>query len=70
MNYKKPSDMLFICLRIITGCFLLPEEQQDVREAFLAINVSDSGEITKQELLMALPDLEEHDATLIINNAC
>ena len=56
-NFKKPNDMMYICLRIISSCFLEPCTQVSIREAFLFINSSDSGEITKEELQAALPDL-------------
>jgi len=40
----------------MVSCFLPPENQTLVREAFMAINTSDSGEITFEELRVALPD--------------
>lgn len=69
-NFQKPNDMMYICHRIISSCFLDPSTQLSIREAFLHINSSDSGEITHQELQAALPDLISDEIDSIINNAC
>ena len=49
-SYRKTNDLLFICQKIIVSCFLDLDSQKDVSGAFLAINTSDSGEITYDEL--------------------
>ena len=36
------------------SCFSIPESQNEVRDAFLHINTSDSGEISTTELKNAL----------------
>ena len=60
-EFKKPKDFLFICQRIIISCFFVPESQSDIRDAFLHINKSDSGQINFEELKTALPDFSEED---------
>lgn len=52
------------------SCFLPPENQTLVREAFMAINSSDSGEISLEELSAALPDYSEDQVKEIIANVC
>ena len=39
----------------------MPESQSDIRDAFLHINKSDSGQINFEELKTALPDFSEED---------
>ena len=62
--------MLYVCQKIIVSCFLDSDTQNDVRETFLAINQSDSGEITADELRNALPDLNEAEINDILFNSC
>jgi len=69
-NYKRTNDMLFICQKIIVSCFLEADCQTNVREAFLVINTSDSGEINAEELKIALPNLSDSEITEIISNRC
>ena len=69
-DFRRPRDFMFICLRIINSCLLDHDSHHDAREAFLTINQSDSGQITQEELMAALPDLTEEEAFSIISNAC
>ena len=59
---------MFICQRIIVSCFFVPENQSQVRDAFLHINSSDSGEITHKELAKAFPILSYHEIKAMIEN--
>ena len=68
--FRKPNSFLFICQRIIMSCFFIPESQSEVRDAFLHINTSDSGEITFEELQAAMADLSKKDLLNIIENCC
>ena len=51
------------------SCFFIPESQNEVRDAFLHINTSDSGEISKEELKNALDNqLSDQQVMKIIEN--
>ena len=67
-SYRKSNDFLFICQRIIVSCFLQPQNQTFVREAFLAINTGDSGAINLDELKTSLPELTDYELDRIIHN--
>lgn len=69
-SYRRTNDLAFICDRIVASCFVDPESQLDVKESFLAINTSDSGEVTVHELAFALPALSQSEIEGIISNCC
>jgi hypothetical protein len=68
--YKKSTDFFYICQRIVQSCFFEIENQKQIRETFLAINTSDSGEISFEELKAALPELSEDEIFNILLNVC
>jgi hypothetical protein len=59
---------MFICQRIIVSCFFVPENQSQVRDAFLHINTSDSGYVSRYELASAMPDLSQQEIDSIMDN--
>ena len=46
----------------------MPENQSPVRDAFLHINTCDSGEITTEELTVALPHLSAQEILSLMAN--
>ena len=49
-NYRRTTDFFHICKIIYETCLVDFVDQHKSREVFLAINQSDSGQITAHEL--------------------
>ena len=52
---------MYICKRIILSCLTNPKCINDIKEAFLYINTSDTGKISFDELRTALPDTSDEE---------